>query len=102
MGVGLRGLLSICIFEKIFWAFPESEPYSHSLPGEREFGCRIPDDCIDSKRYLLFVTRAFLKELIEFLQSIQGLSSIEVEQQHSQRLKSVYEYRGDSSNWARS
>jgi len=35
--------------------------------------CRIPDDCIDSKRYPLFMARAVLKELIESLQSIQGV-----------------------------
>ena len=37
------------------------------------FNCRIPDDCIDSKRYPLFIARAVLKELIESLQSIQGV-----------------------------
>ena len=31
--------------------------------------CRIPDDCIDEKRYPLFMARAVLKELIESLQS---------------------------------
>ena len=35
--------------------------------------CRIPDDCIDSKRYPLFMARAVLKELIESLQSTQGV-----------------------------
>ena len=35
--------------------------------------CRIPDDCIDSKRYPLFIARAVLKELIESLQSTQGV-----------------------------
>ena len=35
--------------------------------------CRIPDDCIDSKRYPLFIARAVLEELIESLQSIQGV-----------------------------
>ena len=35
--------------------------------------CRIPDDCIDSKRYPLFMARAVLQELIESLQSIQGV-----------------------------
>ena len=34
--------------------------------------CRIPDDCIDPKRYPLFVARAVLQELIEFLQSTPG------------------------------
>lgn len=34
---------------------------------------RIPDDCIDSKRYPLFMARAVLKELIESLQSTQGV-----------------------------
>lgn len=33
----------------------------------------LPDDCIDSKRYPLFIARAVLKELIESLQSIQGV-----------------------------
>ena len=31
--------------------------------------CRIPDDCIDEKRYPLFIARAVLKELIQSLQS---------------------------------
>lgn len=31
--------------------------------------CRIPDDCIESKRYALFMARAVLKERIEFLQT---------------------------------
>jgi putative transposase len=35
--------------------------------------CHIPDDCIDTKRYPLFMARAVLKELIESLQSIQGV-----------------------------
>ena len=35
--------------------------------------CRIPDDCIDSNRYPLFMARAVLKELIESLQSTQGV-----------------------------
>ena len=35
--------------------------------------CHIPDDCIDSKRYPLFMARAVLKELIESLQSTQGV-----------------------------
>ena len=33
--------------------------------------CRIPDDCIDPKRYPLFMARAVLQELIESLQSTQ-------------------------------
>ena len=35
------------------------------------FNCCIPDDCIDSKRYPLFMARAVLQELIESLQSSQ-------------------------------
>ena len=35
--------------------------------------CRIPDDCIDSKRYPLFMARSVLQELIESLQSTQGV-----------------------------
>ena len=31
--------------------------------------CRIPDDCIDLKRYPLFMAKAVLQELIESLQS---------------------------------
>ena len=38
-----------------------------------EDSCRIPDDCIDSKRYPLFMARAVLQELIESLQSTQGV-----------------------------
>ena len=40
--------------------------------GELQANCRIPDDCIDPKRYPLFVARAVLQELIEFLQSTPG------------------------------
>ena len=36
------------------------------------FSCRIPDDCIDEKRYPLFMARAVLQELIESLQSTTG------------------------------
>jgi len=32
------------------------------------FMCRIPDDCIDSKRYPLFIARTVLRELIESLE----------------------------------
>ena len=34
--------------------------------------CRIPDDCIDEKRYPLFMARAVLQELIESLQPTTG------------------------------
>ena len=34
--------------------------------------CRIPDDCIDKKRYPLFMARTVLQELIESLQSNWG------------------------------
>ena len=66
--------------------------FSHILHPEREFVfagrsvnvnqdtdthpehiCRIPDDRIDSRRYPLFMARAVLKELIESLQSTQGV-----------------------------
>ena len=36
--------------------------------------CRIPDDCIDEKRYPLFMARAVMRELIESLQSRPGES----------------------------
>ena len=36
------------------------------------YTCRIPDDCIDSKRYPLFMARAVLQELIESLQTTGG------------------------------
>ena len=36
--------------------------------------CRIPDDCIDEKRYPLFMARAVMRELIESLQSNPGES----------------------------
>ena len=36
--------------------------------------CRIPDDCIDSKRYPLFMVRSVLKELIESLQTTRGVT----------------------------
>lgn len=53
-------------------------PYALHVPlAIDDFGeqttCRIPDDCIDSKRYPLFIARAVLKELIESLQSTQGV-----------------------------
>jgi hypothetical protein len=35
--------------------------------------CHIPDDCIDPKRYPLFMARAVLQELIESLQSTRGV-----------------------------
>ena len=35
---------------------------------EPVLSCRIPDDCIDSKRYPLFIARAVLRELIESLE----------------------------------
>ena len=34
--------------------------------------CRIPDDCIDEKRYPLFMARAVMQKLIESLQSTRG------------------------------
>ena len=44
--------------------------------GIRSLGrCRIPDDCIDEKRYPLFMARAVLRELIESLQSTGSVSS---------------------------
>ena len=42
---------------------------------ERARTCRIPDDCIDPKRYPLFMARAVLQELIESLQSTRGVKS---------------------------
>lgn len=39
--------------------------WKEKLPGK----CRIPDGCIDPKRYPLFMARAVLQELIESLQS---------------------------------
>ena len=33
------------------------------------FSCRIPDDCIDSKRYPLFMARDVMRVLIEQLQA---------------------------------
>ena len=38
--------------------------------------CRIPDDCIDSKRYPLFMAKAVLQELIESLRSITNASAM--------------------------
>lgn len=58
---------------------PYDEDTYRLNPRLREFlsdhlsSCRIPDDCIDSKRYPLFMARAVLKELIESLQSTQGV-----------------------------
>src|SRR6218665_127848 len=42
--------------------------YSRALT----ISCSIPDDCIDSNRYPLFMARAVLPELIESLQSSPG------------------------------
>ena len=39
----------------------------------RWYRCRIPDDCIDLKRYPLLMARAVLQELIESLQSPLGV-----------------------------
>ncbi len=48
-------------------------PCLHIEPCHRDkVKCRIPDDCIDFKRYPLFIARAVLQELIESLQSTQG------------------------------
>ncbi|WP_233205552.1 hypothetical protein [Acidovorax sp. 56] len=46
--------------------------FSHGSEGVSS--CRIPDDCIDSKRYPLFMARAVLKKLIESLQSTPGVT----------------------------
>ncbi len=62
-------IAEICIDELPFHLWSSSVPPKlHHLAK-----CRIPDDCIDSKRYPLFMARAVLKELIESLQSIQGV-----------------------------
>ena len=34
-----------------------------------DINCRIPDDCIDSKRYPLFMARDVMRVLIEQLQA---------------------------------
>jgi hypothetical protein len=47
--------------------------FNYRLPSNHSASCRIPDDCIDSKRYPLFMARAVLQELIESLQSTQGV-----------------------------
>ncbi len=49
-----------------------SSPTARAGPTVR---CRIPDDCIDPKRYPLFMARAVLQELIESLQSNRGVKS---------------------------
>ena len=36
--------------------------------------CRIPDDCIDPKRYPLFIARDVLRELVQSLQSMGSLA----------------------------
>ena len=50
----------------------------HMVPGFTEisshhghfvYRCRIPDDCIDSKRYPLFMARDVMRVLIEQLQA---------------------------------
>ena len=48
-------------------------PYDLSSHAGLAFiSCRIPDDCIDEKRYPLFMARAVLQELIESLQPTTG------------------------------
>lgn len=46
-----------------------TEAQLSALPQRVIVTCRIPDDCIDSKRYPLFIARAVLQELIESLQA---------------------------------
>ena len=52
---------------------PDTQPVSRSRPEadyrERLLSCRIPDDCIDSKRYPLFMARDVMRVLIEQLQA---------------------------------
>ena len=36
--------------------------------------CRIPDDCMDQKRYPLFIARDVLRTLVQSLQSTGSLS----------------------------
>jgi hypothetical protein len=82
--VGLTGSDSVEVFD-VSGAQPSSIKRIKTGSGAHAFraagdkrhlyvsNCRIPDDCIDSKRYPLFIARAVLKELIESLQSIQGV-----------------------------
>ena len=49
---------------------PENSPKED----EELYKCRIPDDCIDSKRYPLFMARAVLKELIKSFQTTRGVT----------------------------
>lgn len=54
----------------------EQPDYKTAMPiYDRVLSCRIPDDCIDPKRYPLFMARAVLQELIESLQSTRGVKS---------------------------
>ena len=60
----------------------EASPYSKCYYQHRSLldqsvsrTCRIPDDCINEKRYPLFMARAVLRELIESLQSTGRVSS---------------------------
>ena len=58
------------------WGRKATGPIAGILQGQlgcRLPNCRIPDDCIDSKRYPLFMARAVLKDLIESFQSTQGV-----------------------------
>lgn len=54
------------VFNALRWLVRAGAPW-RILPN-----CRIPDDCIDTKRYPLFLARAVLKELIESLRSTPG------------------------------
>ena len=52
-----------------------SDSKQYITPGNKlvkrlyEVSCRIPDDCIDSKRYPLFMARDVMRVLIEQLQA---------------------------------
>ena len=51
-----------------------SQARHRAIAYQIECSCRIPDDCIDEKRYPLFMARAVMRELIESLQSNPGES----------------------------
>lgn len=72
--IDLSHSLAVLALRMPWQAFEERVAQAFSPKGRAGVAtCRIPDDCIEFKRYPLFMARAVLKELIESLQSTQGV-----------------------------
>ena len=50
----------------------EVEAFDDVDHGTTGFACRIPDECIDSKRYPLFMARDVMRAVIQGFQSTAG------------------------------